>query len=146
MNKDFTEYINPLLLSIRKSFQVDSDHIDVALQYISMAFLNNESTNHISNKWQHVIENNFNSLSLNIKKYNTNINQQPLDNLIKVLNRSKILENAWLQWAKLIQNDFNCSSIKDISVGLTAMKCYVIASKFTNDFKCNIIVANVSFI
>lgn len=132
LNKNVVE-LSPLIFLSHGNPYDYSSSTDIVFKYFSEAFLSQNSTDPSSVEWQY-IEDNFNMLSHNGRKLNPDV-QKPFE--------KEILKNAWIQWATLIQNNFNQSFVKDINVALAAIKCYVIASKLTNNIKCNTIVAKV---
>lgn len=141
------DYIDILSLSIKENLHGLSGHTGIALKYITSVFLNKETTSYCSNEWQDVIEIDFTALSRNVYKRKTKNNRHlSLESLLSILNRNKMLENAWFQWAKFLQNHFDQSTIKDINIGSAAMKCYVIASKLTRNYKSDILIARVCII
>lgn len=137
------DIISPLVLLIRGSYQDYSGNTDIAFKYFTEAFLNRSNKDPCSVEWQCVIENNFNMLSHNAHKFNTDSQKPLLNNFSTILNYNEILKNGWIQWAKLIENEFSRSFVKDINIALAAIKCYVIASRLTNNINCNIIVSKV---
>lgn len=137
--KEITDNIKPLWLIIRGSFQYFCGNTDIAFKCFATTF--NQTVEKPSNiEWKYAIENNFKFIS-RFQKCTDNENQ--LNHFSKILNSNEILENAWIQWAILIQNDFDQQAVKDISIALAAMKCYIIATKLTSKMKSNIIIARV---
>lgn len=120
-------------MAVKGSFQYYLGYTDIAFEYFTMGFSNGTIIKFRPNymKWQHIIDESFK-------------NQLP-DSSKKQLNRLiiKVLENAWIQWATLIENKINQSTIKDINIALAAMKCYIIALNLTNNKKQNILLAKV---
>lgn len=140
MNKDFTEDMKPILLAIKGSFHYYCGDTQNAFRYLATAFLDKKSDPSDFFEWPLVIEDNFNSLLKNIKK-NIGINKLLSDDY--VIFNNKILSNAWIQWGILIESVFCQMAIKDIQIGLLALKCYIIASKLVSKKKCNTITARV---
>jgi len=134
--------MKPLLLTIIGGFQDYCGNTDIASKYHSMFFSIKETKKAIDVEWQCVIEDNFKLIPLRVHKCNNRLSQ--LNTFLTTLNCNEILENAWFQWATLIEHNLNQSSIKDVNIALSAIKCYIIASTFTTNIKCNIIIARVS--
>jgi len=124
------------------SLQDYCGNTDIASKYYGMFFTTKESNKSIDIEWQCVIEDNFKLIPLHLHKSSNR--QTQLNTFLTTLNCNEILENAWLQWATLIENNFNQLSIKDVNLALLAIKCYIIASTFTTNIKCNIVIARVS--
>jgi len=145
MNEDFNDYINSLLYSIRGSLQNYTGNPDAAFKYFSMAFLNENNSMLNEIEWKYVIENSFGTLCPLRYIHNCNINNKKLllENFLTTLNSNQILENAWIQWANLIQNYSNKSGMKDMSTALAIMKCYIIALELSSYIKRNIYLARV---
>jgi len=134
--------MKPLLLTIIGSLQDYCGNTDIASKYYGMFFTTKESNKSIDIEWQCVIEDNFKLIPLHLHKCTNR--QTQLNTFLTTLNCNEILENAWLQWATLIEHNFNQLSIKDVNIALSAIKCYIIASTFTTNIKCNIVMARVS--
>lgn len=136
LNKSFSENMIPLLLTIRGSFQGYYGNTVLAFKHFSSAFLKTTRPHQADINWKCIIEDNLNYYSAD--------NKETLpDNFITNLNKHEILENAWIQWGTLIQNYFTKSGNKDMSLGLSALECFIIATKFTSNIKYNILVAKV---
>lgn len=107
-----------------------------------MAFLNKDNIQASDYKWQCVIDDNFQNLFQKIPKC---IRDKKIssNNFLKDLNSNAILENAWIQWATLIQRYFIYPGEQDITIITAVMKCYIIASKFVSGVKCDILIAKV---
>jgi len=133
--------MKPLLLTIIGSFHDYCGNTDIALKYYAMFFSTKESKKSIDIEWQSVIEDNFKLIPIHGHKCTSS--QTQLNIFLTTLNCNEILENAWIQWATLIEHNFNRSSIKDVNIALSAIKCYIIASTFTTNIKCNIVIARV---
>lgn len=137
MNKSFTDDMTPLLLTIRGSFQGYYGNTALAFKnFASANLIKNTSLQSCDVDWKRIIQDNFNDYcsvnkEISSSKFLTN------------LSRHKILENAWIQWGTLIQNYFMQSGNKDMSLGMPALECYIIASTFTSHIKCNILIARV---
>lgn len=134
--------MKPLLLTIIGSLQDYCGNIDIASKYCAMFFTSKKREKSIDIEWQCVIEDNFKLIPLRLHERANQRTQ--LNTFLTTLNCNEILENAWLQWGTLIEHNFNQSSIKDINIALSAIKCYIIASTFTTNIKCNIVIARVS--
>ncbi|XP_029341770.1 transformation/transcription domain-associated protein isoform X2 [Acyrthosiphon pisum] len=141
LNNDFMDDMKPLLLTIIGSLQDYCGNTDVASKYYGMFFTTKESNKSIDIEWQCVIEDNFKLIPLHLHKCSNR--QTQLNIFLTTLNCNEILENAWLQWATLIEHNFNQLSIKDLNIALSAIKCYIIASTFTTNIKCNIVIARI---
>lgn len=137
--KNITDDTKPLWLIFKGNLQYYYGNTDVAFKYFTMALFNQTDTKHSHIDWKYVIENNFKKLSKSYDKRPENIENQ----YSNILNSTEILKNAWTQWAILIENDFHRLAVKDISIALAAMKCYIIASKLTSNNESNIIIAKV---
>lgn len=138
MVKDITDNTKPLWLIVNGSLQSYCGNTDVAFKYFTKAFFNQTDTKHSDIDWKYVIENNFKNLSKSFHKHPDDI-----ENQYSKICSTEILENAWIQWAILIENNFNRLAVKDINIALAAMKCYIIASQLTSNNKSNIIIARV---
>lgn len=135
--------IKPLLLTILAGFQDYCGNTDIASKYYAMFFyIDEETKKSIDIEWQCVIEDNFELIPLRVPKFTNRPSK--LNTFLRTLNCNEILENAWLQWAKFIEHNFNQSSIKDVNIALSAIKCYIMASTLTTNIKCNIVIARVS--
>lgn len=128
--------MNPLLLTIRGSFQGYYGNTALAFKNFATAFLDKNKSHESCVDWKRIIEDNFDNYCSGNKETLPN-------NFLTNLNRHEILENAWIQWGTLIQNYFSQSSYNDMSLGIAALECYIIASTFTNHIKCNILTARV---
>lgn len=144
LNKHFTNDLKPQLFTIRGTFQSYQGHEDIAFKYFTMAFLNKDNIQASNNKWQCVIDENFQNLFQKIPKCMDD--KKISNNFLKDLNSNVILENAWIQWASLIQHYFIYSKNQDLKIILAVMKCYIIASKFISGVKCDILIAKVCII
>lgn len=141
LHNDFMDDMKPLLLTIIGSFQDYCGNTDIASKYYGMFFSNEDSKKYIDIDWECVIEDNFKLIPLRLHKCSNR--QTQLNTFLTTLNCNEILENAWIQWATLIEHNFNQSSIKDVNIALSAIKCYIIASTFTTNIKCNIVIARI---
>lgn len=144
VNLEFSDDMKRLLLLINGSLKYYYGHTDIAFKYFTVAFYNKTNKKHDNSEWKCVIDNNFNTFTQSIRKFTDNI-ETPLSNFLTILNDTEILENAWIQWATLIENYFNQSAVKDINIALAAMKCYIIVSKLTKNIKSNIVIARVCY-
>lgn len=119
---------------VKGSFQYYLGHTDIAFKYFTMGFYNQNiiKFRHKNMKWQFIVNYHFKKIMFN------NNNKQ----LNSFLINNKVLENAWIQWATLIEYKFNQSAVKDIRIALAAMKCYIIALNLTSN-KRNILLAKV---
>jgi len=134
--------MKPLLLTIIGSFQDFCGNTDIASKYYNMFCSTKESKKCTDVEWKCIIEDNFKLIPLHLHKCSNR--QAQLNTFVITLNCNELLENAWFQWATLIEHNFNQLSIKDLNIALLAIKCYIIASTFTTNIKCNIVVARVS--
>lgn len=129
--------MTPLLLTIRGSFHSYYGNTTLAFKNFASAFLTkNTSLQSCGVNWKHIIEDNFNN-------YCSDNKETLLNNFLTNPTSQEILENAWIQWGTLIQNYFMQSGHKDMSLGMPALECYIIASTFTSHIKCNILIARV---
>ncbi|XP_025202207.1 transcription-associated protein 1-like [Melanaphis sacchari] len=141
LHNGFMDDMKPLLLTIVGGFQDYCGYTDIASKYHAMFFSIENTKKSIDIEWQCVIEDNFKLIPLRVHKCTNRLSQ--LNTFLTTLNCNEILENAWLQWAILIEHNFNQSSIKDVNIALSAIKCYIIASTFTTNIKCNIVIARI---
>lgn len=132
----------PLLLTIRGIAEDYCGNKGMAFKYFTKGFDYQTSEKPGMTEWQYVIENNF-KIFCDISNEHLDKNMTQLNNCLTTLNDNVIKGNAWIQWATLIHNYFNQLDVKDVNIALTAMKCYIIASKLTSNIKHTAVMANV---
>jgi len=142
INKNFNNITKYLLLIINGSLHYDCGSTDIAFKYFSLAFNNQKRAKRNNFEWKCLMEKHFKTFIQNICECTDNT-ENPLKKFKMILSNTEILENAWIQWATLIQNYFEKSAVKDINIALAAMRCYIIVSKLTNNDKSNIVIARV---
>jgi len=142
MNQEFTEDVTRVLFMINGCAKYYHGRTDVAFKYFNIAFYVQTDTelNVDDFNWKHVVDYNYKIFAQSVRGIIDNV-ETPLNNFLTVMNDTEILENAWFQWATIIENDFVQSAVKDINVALAAMKCYTIALKLANDIRSDIVLA-----
>lgn len=114
-----------MLWAIKGSFQYYLGQTDLAFEYFTKSFCDDKILKSRPDymTWKYIID-------VNFKNQFTDSNKKKLNNFT-----IKVLKNAWIQWATLIENNINQSSVKDIKIVSSAIKCYIIALNLTSNKK-----------